>query len=52
MKRHIHRVEEVAVCGPNQIRLRFDDGLVREVDLSGLMRGELFSQLAQPAEFA
>lgn len=52
MSHHIYRVEEVSVCGPGQLWLRFDDGLERKIDLTGLMRGELFGPLTQSAEFA
>ena len=45
------RVTDVVVVGHYRLRLTFDDGLVRDVDLSAL-RGPVFEPLADPDFFA
>ncbi len=46
---HITRVEHV---GSHVLRLAFNDGSVREVDLSGELFGEVFEPLRDPDVFA
>jgi hypothetical protein len=46
-----HAIRHFQVIGPYALRLTFDDGLVREVDLDGIFAGELYSPLADPAFF-
>jgi len=48
----IPRVEQVEVIGPYELRVTFDDGLVRELDLSDQLSGAVFEQLTDPARFA
>lgn len=46
---HITRVEHL---GHHALRLAFNDGSVREVDLSGELFGEIFEPLHDPEAFA
>jgi hypothetical protein len=46
---HVTRVEHL---GRHALRLAFNDGSVREVDLSGELFGEVFEPLRDPAAFA
>jgi hypothetical protein len=48
----ICRVVELQVTGPHQLRLTFDDGLVRIVDLTAVLRGTLYGPLRDPVVFA
>lgn len=52
MSRHIFRITDVSVTGPTSLRVRFDDGLERSVDLAPILRGKLFGPLRDPDEFA
>lgn len=45
------RVTEVEPLGDAQLRLRFNDGLVREIDCGFLMRGTLGVPLRDPDYF-
>ena len=45
-------VEKVTHLGAYRLLLEFDDGAVKEVDLSGDLDGEVFEPLRDPAFFA
>lgn len=46
---HILKAE---VTGPHSLRLEFDDGTVKEVDLKPLLNGPVFEPLKDPDYFA
>jgi len=48
----ILRIDEARVCGPHSMRLAFNDGSVKQVDLSPLLKGPVFEALWDPTFFA
>jgi len=48
----ILHILEAAVCGPSSLRVRFDDGTEKRVDVTPLLRGPVFEPLRSPAYFA
>ena len=48
----ILRILESAVSGANRIRLRFNDGTEKTVDVRPLLHGPVFEPLRDPAYFA
>jgi Protein of unknown function (DUF2442) len=48
----IHDIVDVEVFGKHRLRLTFDDGAIREVDLEGKLDGPVFEPLRDPALFA
>lgn len=46
------RVESVMALRPYVVRVRFEDGEVRDVDISPLLDGAVFAPLRDPAAFA
>lgn len=48
----IHDIVEVEVLPPHGLRVVFDDGAVRELDLSNRLDGPVFEPLRDPTEFA
>lgn len=48
----IPRVTGVEVRPPHGLRLTFDDGLLRDIDLAGELWGPMFEPLKDPAFFA
>ena len=46
------RVIEVDYLGAHQLRVAFTDGLVRELDFAGTLRGGVFTELEDAAYFA
>jgi hypothetical protein len=48
----IPRVTAVEVVPPHGLRLTFDDGLMRDVDLADELWGPMFEPLKDPAFFA
>jgi len=50
--KEIHPIVDVEVTGPATLVATFDDGEMREVDLSGELYGEVFEPLRDPAKFA
>lgn len=48
----IPKVTDVEVLPPHGLRLTFDDGLVREVDLADDLWGSMFEPLKDPEYFA
>jgi Protein of unknown function (DUF2442) len=45
-------VRTATVGGPYELLLTFSDGLTRTIDLSGVLYGELYGPLRDPAFFA
>ena len=52
MNHPIYRVCEADVVAPFTLRVRFDDGMERSIDLEPILAGELFGPLRDPALFA
>ena len=48
----ILRVVEASVCGPSRLRLAFNDGTRKAVDVAPLLSGPVFEPLRDPAYFA
>jgi hypothetical protein len=48
----IHDIIEVEVTGSHSLRVIFDDGAVRELDLEGQLDGPVFEPLRDPELFA
>ena len=48
----IHDIIEVEVIGDHALRVTFDDGAVREVNLEGKLDGPVFESLRDPERFA
>ena len=48
----IPSVVAAEVCGEHSLRLTFDDGLVKQVNLRPFLWGPMFEHLLDPAEFA
>jgi len=46
------RLVDVEHMGAYQLRLRFSDGLVRELDFAGVLEGGIFESLRNPGAFA
>ncbi|HWF44981.1 MAG TPA: hypothetical protein VG537_10095 [Candidatus Kapabacteria bacterium] len=46
-----HAIRTVQVVGPHALRLTFEDGIIREVDLDGIFGWELYRPLADPEFF-
>ena len=47
----ITRIDKVEVSGPHSLRLEFDDGLRKSVNVLPLLRGPVFEPLLDPAFF-
>ncbi len=52
MSHAIHRVTSVEVTGRYQLRVGFEDGSSREVDLEPILEGEMYGPLRDPDLFA
>ncbi len=48
----ILRIPEARVCGPHSLRLTFNDGTTKQVDVRPLLEGPIFKPLRDPAYFA
>ena len=48
----VNRVKQVTALPGLCLRVKFDDGITGEVDLSGEIRGPVFEPLRDPVEFA
>jgi hypothetical protein len=48
----ILRIEEAAVAGPRLLRLVFNDGTRKTVDISPLLEGSVFAPLCDPGYFS
>jgi hypothetical protein len=46
------RILEATVCGPHSLRLTFNDGTCKRVNLLPLLDGPIFEPLCDPAYFA
>jgi len=52
MKHPIYRIISVEYLGRYRLRVAFDDGITREVDLESVLEGEIYRPLRNPAVFA
>ena len=48
----IIRIREARVCGPHSLRLTFNDGTTKQVNVRPLLDGAIFEPLRDPAYFA
>ena len=48
----ILRIREARVCGPHSLRLTFNDGTIKQVNVRPLLDGPIFEPLRDPAYFA
>jgi hypothetical protein len=48
----ILRIVQAEVCGPHSLRLAFNDGTRKDVDVRPLLRGPVFEPLQDVAYFA
>jgi hypothetical protein len=48
----ILRINEASVCGPSLLRLTFNNGARKTVDVTPLLGGPVFEPLRDPAYFA
>ena len=48
----IIRICKARVCGPHSLRLTFNDGTTKQVDVRPLLDGPIFEPLQDPAYFA
>ena len=48
----IHDIVEVEVTGDHELRVTFDDGAVRDLNLEGQLDGPVFEPLRDPGQFA
>ena len=52
MRHKIHKIIECNVQGPYRLKLKFDDGLVRDIDFSQVLEGDLYEALKDDELFA
>lgn len=52
MKHPIYRIISCRVLPPHGLKLKFDDGLEREVDLESILEGEIYGPLRDPFFFS
>ena len=52
MNHPIYRITSVECISPHSLRLRFNDGLTRTIDLEPILEGELYGPLRDPDIFA
>lgn len=52
MAHPIHRVTAVELTGTYRLRVSFDDGSSREINLEPMLEGELYGPLRDPEVFA
>jgi Protein of unknown function (DUF2442) len=52
MAHPIHRVASVELIGTYELRVGFDDGISREINLEPVLEGELYGALRDPDVFA
>ena len=48
----IIRISEAEVCGRHSLRLKFNDGAIKQVNLAPLLEGTIFEPLLDPSYFA
>ena len=51
MPHAIHRVSSVDVTGTYELRVSFEDGVTREINLEPVLEGELYGPLRDPELF-
>jgi len=51
MTHTIHRVTGVKIVGPYTLRVTFEDGATRSIDLGPVLEGELYGPLRDPELF-
>lgn len=51
MSHAIHRVTGVEIIGPYTLRVDFEDGVTRRIDLDPVLEGELYGPLRDPDLF-
>ncbi|WP_089724912.1 DUF2442 domain-containing protein [Candidatus Thiosymbion oneisti] len=51
MNHAIHRVTDFEIVGPYSLRVSFEDGMSRGIDLEPLLEGELYGPLRDPDLF-
>jgi hypothetical protein len=47
----LHEIKAFEVIGPHSLRLTFEDGKVKEVNLEKILSGQIFGPLADPEFF-
>lgn len=52
MDHPIYRVTSFELLGKHLLRVGFDDGLTREINLEPVLQGEIYGPLRDPAVFA
>jgi len=52
MEHPIHRITSVDHLGDFRLRVSFDDGITRDLDLEAVLEGELYGPLRDPSVFA
>jgi len=52
MDHPIYRIVSVEPLGGYRLRVGFDDGIAREIDLEPILHGELYGPLREPKAFA
>jgi hypothetical protein len=48
----IYKILDVAVIGPNTLKIWFDDGMERVIDFSDILHGPIYAPLRDPQFFA
>ena len=48
----ILHIREARVCGPHSLRLTFDDGTTKQINVRPLLEGPIFEPLQDPNDFA
>jgi len=48
----IRRIDDIEVCGPHELRIRFSDGITKRVHVLPLLSGPIFQPLLDPEYFA
>ncbi len=48
----ILRIQQAQVCGPHSLRLMFNNGTTKQVNVRPLLTGRIFEPLLDPAYFA
>jgi hypothetical protein len=48
----ILRITQAEICGPHRLRVSFNDGTVKVVDVRPLLKGRVFEPLRDPQYFA
>ena len=51
MSHPVHKVTAFEIAGPYRLRVKFADGLAREIDFRQVLEGELYGPLRDPGVF-